>query len=107
MTQERQFSQVEIAHMRLAGVPADRPGLLGTYPRMLYKKGDPNANEGVHNLATDANGGTEVLPIDGHKDIITSIVSSEDEELASLEEGWAVSIDAALKVGAKPAKQAA
>lgn len=105
MTQERQFSAAEMAHMRLAGMPADRPGLLGTYPRMLYKKGEPNLNEGAHNLATDANGGTEVLPIDGHKDIITKVVQSEDEELLASEDGWETSITEALK--AKQTKQAA
>jgi len=35
---DRDFTPAEIIHAKKAGIPADRPGLLGPYPRMLYKK---------------------------------------------------------------------
>lgn len=103
----RELTPQQIAQAKMAGIPADRPGLLDTYPRMLYKKGEPDLNEASHNLATDANGGTALLPIGGHKNIITRIVLDEDEELTALGDGWETNVDRALKVGEKPAKQAA
>jgi hypothetical protein len=91
---DRELSPAEIVHAKMAGIPADRPGLLGDYPKMLYRKGKPEP--GSHSLASDTNGGITALPIAGHDDIETLIVASDDEELFALELGWRASIKEAL-----------
>lgn len=37
MATEREYTPAEVAHMRKAGIPADRPGLGSEYPKMLYR----------------------------------------------------------------------
>lgn len=98
-----ELSPAQVAAAKMAGIPADRPGLLGDYPRMMYRKGTPNANDSSHNLAADANGGLSVLPIQGHKDIVTRVVDTMDEELLAAEDGWHETIDKALAPVAKKA----
>lgn len=101
---ERELSPAEIVHARMAGIPADRPGLLGDYPKMLYRKG--KLGFGEHSIASDANGGTSTLPIAGHDNLITLTVESADEELLALDEGWHASIAAAV-APTPPVKKAA
>jgi len=101
MSFDRELSPAEIVHAKMAGIPADRPGLLGDYPKMLYRKGKPALGE--HALASDANGGLASLPIAGHDGVTTLTVASADEELAALEDGWHVTIAAAVAPAAKKA----
>lgn len=78
-----ELTPAQVAHAKLAGIPADRPGLLGEYPRMLYRSG----NGGDHNLLDTP------LPIQGHKGVETVIVHDELEELEASEHGWTRTID--------------
>jgi len=94
MAVDRELSPAEIVHAKMAGIPADRPGLLGEYPKMLYRKGEPEI--GAHSLASDAIGGLSSLPIAGHAGVTTLTVESAEEELLALEMGWHSTIDAAV-----------
>ncbi len=85
MNRDREFSPAEIQHMRLAGMPADRPNMLGEYPKMLYRAGTPK--EGTHHLASTIDI-AEPLPIQGRTDIETMVVADEEEELRAMEQGW-------------------
>jgi len=99
---ERTLTPEEVARAQLAGIPADRPGLLGDFPKMLYKKGTPGMDQ--HALASDANGGVSHLPIAGHSGLTYLTVETLEDELAALDEGWVASIALAT---AAPAKKAA
>ena len=101
---DRELSPAEIVHAKMAGIPADRPGLLGDYPKMLYRKG--KAEIGEHSLASDALGGLKSLPIAGLDGLVTTVVASADEELIALDDGWHSSIAAAVAPAA-PLKKAA
>lgn len=109
MPDNRELTPAQIAAARMAGIPADRPGLLGEYPKMLFRKRKPGDEAAIHNLATDANGGVSELPIQGEKNIVTLIVDSLDAELQASEEGWVDSVAKAAPKDAAPvsAKKAA
>lgn len=80
---EREFTPAEVAQARLAGIPADREGLGGEYPLMLYKPGDNPS----HNILD------EPLLVQNKHRVATMIVNDVDEELAAMEEGWSRSPD--------------
>ncbi len=74
MNRDREFTPAEIQHMKMAGIPADREGLLSEYPLMMYRKGE----------------NTEMLygePF-GRMDVVSMTVFNEDEELIASEQGW-------------------
>lgn len=100
MPPKLELTAAQIAAAQMAGIPADRPGLLGEYPKMLFKKGV--LGTGAHDLASDANGGASLLPIQGRTDIITRVVEDEADELAAADEGWVDKID---KIAADEAKR--
>ncbi|MBB4857007.1 hypothetical protein HNO88_000304 [Novosphingobium chloroacetimidivorans] len=102
MPLDRELSPAEIVHAKMAGIPADRPGLLSDYPKMLYRKGKPEI--GQHSLVSDSIGGLSSLPIAGHDGVTTLVVDGPDDELAALEDGWHASLTAAT---APPAKKIA
>lgn len=99
MARDQELSPAQIQQANMAGVWADRPGLGGEYPKMLFKKGIPGPAD--HVLATDANGATEPLPVDGHKDIVTRVVDDAEAEIMAADEGWTDSIAKALATKAK------
>jgi hypothetical protein len=105
MAVDRELSPAEIVHAKMAGVPADRPGLLGEYPKMLYRKG--TVEIGQHSLASDAIGGLSALPIAGHKEVATMTVETAEEELLALELGWHSTIAAAVAPAVSAKKAAA
>lgn len=74
---------------RTAGVPADRPGLGGEYPKMIYRPGKNDR----HCLMS------EPLKIAGKFECETAFVDSPEDEAQAMAEGWFLTPD--------PAEQAA
>lgn len=65
-----------------AGIPADRPGLGGEYPKAVYKE-DKAGKDRMHC--------GEPILVDGKFAVRTATVANEDEELEALEQGWFLS----------------
>lgn len=104
MLSEKELTPAQILQAKMAGIPGDRPGLGGEYPKMLFKKGTPDPES--HALASDTNGGVALLPIQGHKDVITMTVDDVDAELTASEQGWFDRIEKALAAGKKAVSNA-
>jgi hypothetical protein len=62
-----------------AGIPADRPGLGGEYPKAVYKADKEGKDRMLNN---------EPILVAGEYAVRTATVENEDEELEALEQGW-------------------
>lgn len=86
----------QAAAAKFAGIPADRPGLGGEYPKAVYK-GDA---EGTDRLLL----GSPIL-VAGEFAVKTATVNDETEELEALEQGWFLSPDLKAEVAKRTALQ--
>lgn len=93
MAAHLELTPAQVNQARLAGIPADREGLLGEYPRMLYRRGN-----GDHSHLG------KPLPVQGLGDFETKTVENEEAELEALEAGWARSPTDAAAPAPKSAK---
>jgi len=62
-----------------AGIPADRPGLGGEYPKAVYKADKEGKDRMLNN---------EPILVGGKHAVRTATVANEEEELEALEQGW-------------------
>lgn len=85
MAAHLELTPAQVHQAKLAGIPADRDGLLGEYPRMLYRRG-----EGEHNHLG------KPLPVQDLGDFATKIVDNEEAELEAMEAGWSRSPASAM-----------
>jgi len=83
MAADRDFTPAEIIHAGLAGIPANRPGLLGEYPKMLYRAGPGKAHT-YQNVP---------LKMQGEYSADTLVVENAEEEREALAEGWGLTPD--------------
>lgn len=80
-----QLTEAQKLMARIAGVPADRPGLGDEYPKMIYR---PGSNP-RHMLLG------EPLKIAGKFECETALVDTAEEEAEALASGWFLSPDPA------------
>lgn len=95
MDRDREFTAAEIQHMRMAGIPADRPGLGGEYPRMMYRKTDKEHR--VIQTDGSAKCGETWLVQNRFDGLLcdTQVANTVDEAEAMALEGWEISPKAA------------
>lgn len=79
-TEKKELTDGQKAAARMAGIPADRAGLLAEYPKAVYRAG-----EGAVYLG-------EPFKIGGHL-IDTATVENAAEEADALEQGWFLTPD--------------
>lgn len=85
MARELELSPAQVVQAKLAGIPADRPGLGDDYPRMLYlKTAKPKAMHKLLDISLDMQGVPSVDWV---------VVESAEEEAEAMEHGWTRTID--------------
>lgn len=83
MADKKELSEAQKLMAKIAGIPADRPGLGAEYPRMLYKPG----------VLTDHQLLGEDLKVQGKHAVESVVVENLEEEMEATAEGWSRSPD--------------
>lgn len=97
--ERRELTPGEVIHAKLAGIPADRPGLLGPYPRMLYRKAKPVRGPGI----IDGKEGNYINECGAGLFCDTQIADSAEHEAELRADGWFVTPAEACEPKAKAA----
>lgn len=84
MNHDLQLTPAQVAHAKLAGIPADRPGLLGEYPLAMFRarKAD-EAAPAYLNQAFKTQG----------VDVSMIVVDDAEAEAAASADGWTRTVD--------------
>lgn len=80
-----ELTPAQVQQAKLAGIPADRPGLMGEYPRMLYKLGRRDEQSYLGNVDGEF--------LTWGKKVETKVVEDREEEVEALSEGWVRSLE--------------
>lgn len=82
---------------KIAGVPADRPGLGEEYPKMVYRPGTNPRHHLLDKPLPIGNGKVAGEKLSPGFDCETALVDSADDEAQALADGWFLSPDPAAQ----------
>lgn len=97
---------------KIAGIPADRPGLGAEYPKMVYRPGPNERHVHMNQPLKIGNGALNRVgdKLEAGQEYETAFVDDPDDEAQALADGWLLSTDPgeqaryALKVAEERAK---
>jgi len=81
--------------MKIAGIPADRPGLGAEYPKMVYKPGTNDRHIHMNQPLKIGNGALNRVgdKLEPGQEYQTGFVDSPEDEMEALADGWLLSTD--------------
>lgn len=84
MDHDLQLTPAQVAHAKLAGIPANRPGLLGEYPLAMFR---PRAADEAPPVYLNQPFKTQGV------DVSMIVVDDADAEAVASAEGWTRTVD--------------